>query len=198
MTATSVIDWIESTQVYGTATKQVPIITSVTKSARWIADGLDSNIKVVSEAATIKNIQKAVVTEVTNRTARVREFASSKVAATTEFARENIQHSVSRIQQSLDAVPQVKSTTFAAVSYAQGFVSQAKAYSDAVPDVIATYKKEYPIMDTNAILATLLLLICTLFATISSILAKLTPSQPKPEAERQKREPVKGKKQASN
>ena len=182
MSATSVINWIESTQVYGSATKQVPALATVTGSAKNLADGLDANIKIVSEAANLKNIQEAVVSTVANNTKKVREFATAKVPTSEDLARvyavakENAEHSVSRIQQSIDSVPQVKSKVTAFIAIVLAFLSKVKAYSDMVPEVVATYRKDHPVLESNAIFATILMLICTLFATLSSIIAKVLPS----------------------
>jgi len=182
MTAASVISWIENTEVYGTARKQVPLITSVTDSAKWLADGFDSNLKLVTDVANIQTIQEAVVSTVSNNTARVRDYTTAKVAAT----RENIQSSVARIQQSIDATPEVKSKATAVLSFVRSLASQLKTFSDSVPEVLATYQKDYPVLQTNAIFSTILLLICTIFAAISRALAPAA-AQESPDAEKRLR-----------
>ena len=192
MSATSVINWIESTQVYGSASKQVPVIATVTGSARRLADGLDANIRIVTEAANLNNIQEVVVSTVANRTKQVQELVTARVPTSEDLskffanAKQTAGHSVSRIQQSFDSVPQVKSKITAFIVFVQSVLLRVKAFIDMVPEVVATYQKDHTILESNAVFATILMLICTLFATLSSIIAKVLPSPAEESAEKLK------------
>ena len=180
MSATGVINWIEGTEVYDNATKKVPSIIGVTENAKKLAGGIDSNIKIVSEAATVVNLKEAVSKAqdtVSSNATRARAFASSKVSETAEIAKERVSKGVSHLQQQIESSPQVKSKADAVLSILLSIISQAKAYSDEVPATIAHYQSAYSFLETNFIIASVLLMICKLFIVSSSVLERFLPSE---------------------